>query len=80
MDDKHRDELLHQIYNAVLENRVRISRLELHLNRQDREMAEMLAACRRLMLTIQEIDRLEAIAAAEEDDEDEDEAPDPLQN
>lgn len=80
MDDKHRDELLHRIYNAVLENRVRISQLELHLNRQDREMAEMLAACRRLMLTIQEIDRLEAIAAAEEDDEDEDEAPDPLQN
>lgn len=54
-------DLLRNVRTEVLDLKVRIHALEMHLKRQDEDNAEMLAASRRLMMTIEAID---------EDDED----------
>lgn len=49
-------DLLRGIRYEVLDLKVSISALELHLKRQDKEAMEILAASRRLMMTIDAID------------------------
>jgi hypothetical protein len=49
-------DLLRGIRTEVLDLKVRIQGLEAHLRRQDKEAMEILAASRRLMMTIEAID------------------------
>lgn len=49
-------DLLRGVRHEVLEVQVKIAELELHLKRQDREAMEILAASRRLMMSIEAID------------------------
>ena len=50
------DELLRRILTEVLDLKVRVEGLELHLKRQDKEGMEILAASRRLLTAVEAID------------------------
>lgn len=49
-------DLLRVLRTEVLDLKVSVSALELHLRRQDKEAMEIIAASRRLMMTIEAID------------------------
>lgn len=49
-------DLLRGIRYEVLDLKVRVHELEMHLTRQDEEASEVLAASRRLLMTIEAID------------------------
>ena len=54
--EKQSIDLLRGIRTEVLDLKVRVEGLELHLRRQDKEAMEILAASRRLMMSIEAIE------------------------
>lgn len=49
-------EMLRSIKHEVLETQIKIAELELHLKKQDREAMEILAASRRLLISLEALD------------------------
>lgn len=56
MSDKEIIDLLRTIKYEVLDLKVRVHAIEKHLDRQDRDTLEVVAASRRLMMTIEAVD------------------------